>query len=149
MWCVLVLLVLSFKRRQMPSCLWAVHIDVVKTSCWNSNCQFNNFLQNEIKCVKLKWIETSKKKKNRCGEQKVALNIISVAQYIHIHVNTMAVLLSLYVNLPESGALSMVLKLSNSLTSLTSCCDYNIFKCQMWGFNSTFTFHVLLTSLRI
>lgn len=70
------------------------------------------------------------KKTNRCGEQKVALNIIYVAQYIHIHVNTMAVVLTLYVNLPESRALSMVLKLSNSLTSLTSCCDY-MFKCQM------------------
>lgn len=71
------------------------------------------------------------KKTNRCGEQKVALNIFYVAQYIHIHVNTMAVVLKLYVNLPESGALSMVLKLSNSLTSLTSCCDYDMFKCQM------------------
>lgn len=95
-----------------------------------TNCQFNNFLQNEMKCGKFNWIETLKKKKNRWWEQKVALNIIYVAQYIHIHVNTMAVVPTLYVNLPESGALSLVLKLTNSLTSLTSCCDYNKFKCQ-------------------
>lgn len=68
-----------------------------------TNCQFNNFLQNEMKCGKFNWIETLKKKKNRWWEQKVALNIIYVAQYIHIHVNTMAVVPTLYVNLPESG----------------------------------------------